>query len=686
MGDGSTAPGGWPGGEEASGRYERAAVVGHGGSATVYRAWQAELNRPVAIKVITTSADPLSLERFGRECLAVGSLSGHPNIVNVYELGRTPTDHPYIVMEYLSGGSLDDRIAPGRGVSWPEVLAIGVQLAGALESAHRAGVLHRDVKPANVLMSRFSEPKLADFGIARIEGGTQTGSGVITATFAHAAPEVVSGAKPSVSSDLYALGSTLFELLRGEPAFASKDPDEGIVPMLARIALDPVPDLRREGIPLEVCNLIERLMAKQPATRPRTAEETGRVIRGVQSRLGQPTTPLPIEGEARAGRDTQGQGGPVTERAVVPPPRPPPDEPGDLTRGVELPAPHVPGSDNSGRRRRRGLPVYAAIAAVVLAAALVLALVGGDRSSGGPEASAASGPVGPEPDAGRPLADVDFGGAEITMGAVEGSQSPENELLAAMLTQVLAAHGAEVRLEGVGSREESRAALLEGEVDATPQYNGYGWATLLGHTDEPPPDPATLTRMVGEEDLRVNQVRWLGRSEFTNSYGFATGLDLTERNGGAFDREAMTALIRDRPDANVCMTEDFRTDDDALARWEAGSDPPLAEDQIRVLTGSQVYADTASGDCAFGAVFTTDPRLAQRNLTVVEDEAFLRYNASFTVRDEAFEGLEEEWTRVTEAILEGLDAPTMARLNQAASEQPVADVVRSYLLSQGMLT
>lgn len=183
-------------------------MVGRGGFASVYRARQPAFDRDVAIKVLTQSITDEARMRFERECVAIGGLSGHPNIVTVYEHGMTPDGSAYIVMEFLDGGSLADRVSRSGPLPWTTVCEIGVKLAGALESAHRRSVLHRDLKPDNVLVSRFDEFKLGDFGIARVTGRDVTAEGFITATPAHAPPEILSGGDPKVASDVYSLAST----------------------------------------------------------------------------------------------------------------------------------------------------------------------------------------------------------------------------------------------------------------------------------------------------------------------------------------------------------------------------------------------------------------------------------------------------------------------------------------------
>jgi hypothetical protein len=277
--------------------YERAAPIGRGGFATVYRAWQPGFQRHVAIKVVDPAGlDDDGVHRFERECAAIGALSGHPNIVTVHDHGRTGDGRPYIVMEFMSGGSLGDAIDDSGPLPWSTAVEIAVKLAGALESAHRAGVLHRDVKPENVLRSRFGEAKLADFGIARVEGRTSTEPGSFTASLAHVAPELLAGEEPSVASDVYSLGSTLFTLIAGHPPFVRPD-DESLGPLLGRIAAAPVPDLRPAGVPDPVCTVLEQALAKDPAARPATAAATGRLLEAAQAEAGATVTPLLLEAE-----------------------------------------------------------------------------------------------------------------------------------------------------------------------------------------------------------------------------------------------------------------------------------------------------------------------------------------------------------------------------------------------------
>jgi hypothetical protein len=274
--------------------YSDISEVSRGGFATIYRAVQATFEREVAIKVLTGPADESAVRRFHRECTAIGSLSGHPNIVTVYEAGATDDGRLYMVMEFLHGGSLADQLA-GRGPFAPtEVVDLGARIAGAVESAHRAGIVHGDLKPENILLSRLGEPKVADFGLAFLADGHMSTSGGLTGTIVHAAPEVLSGDRPTVASDIYSLASTLSCLLAGRPPFAPAG-EASIVSILGRITRDPPPDLRPRGVPADICRVIEQGLAKAPADRQQNLAQFGRQLQAVQAQLGHTITPLPIE-------------------------------------------------------------------------------------------------------------------------------------------------------------------------------------------------------------------------------------------------------------------------------------------------------------------------------------------------------------------------------------------------------
>ncbi|SEB46110.1 serine/threonine-protein kinase [Rhodococcus jostii] len=265
--------------------FENAQEIGRGGFGVVYRCEQPSLDRIVAIKVLTSDLDAENLERFLREQRAMGRLSGHPNIVNIHQVGTTESGRPYIVMQYHPRGSLDARIHGTGPLDWKEALRVGVKLAGALEAAHRVGTQHRDVKPGNILLTDYGEPQLTDFGIARIAGGFQTSTGAVAGSPAFTAPEVLRGEPPTSSADIYGLGATLFCAVTGHAAFERRK-GEQVVAQFLRITTQPIPDLRGEGFPDDVCAAIERAMAGKATDRPVTAAEFGDELREIQRRHG----------------------------------------------------------------------------------------------------------------------------------------------------------------------------------------------------------------------------------------------------------------------------------------------------------------------------------------------------------------------------------------------------------------
>ena len=334
--------------------YDDLVEIGRGGFAVVYRARQIRLQRLVEVKVLMgTATGAVALERFERECGAVGALSGHPNVVAVHDAGTTADGRPYLAMELLAGGTLAQRLDAGP-LPADDVLAIGAGLADALAAAHDAGVLHRDVKPENVLLGDDGTPKLADFGIAMVADAHQTATGVVLGTVLHSAPEVLTGARATQTSDVYSLASTMDALLRGRAAFAGA-PGEGPIPVMYRSVHEPAPDLRPLGVPAEVATLVEAGMAKDPAARIPDARSFRQRIQTVR--------------DHRAG----GAAPPAAAHIVVPPP--PVASPPSSPPPVPAPAAVTTRPDPVPDRGRAGLVVGLVVALLVLAAVVAGALV-----------------------------------------------------------------------------------------------------------------------------------------------------------------------------------------------------------------------------------------------------------------------------------------------------------------------
>jgi hypothetical protein len=357
--------------------------VRRGGFSSVYRGWQPAFGRWVAIKVLHGVAGTGGTDRFASEARALGALSEHPHVVTVYDAGEID-GHPYLVMPFLTGGSLQDRMRTG-GLSPREVAATGWAVADALAEAHRRGILHRDIKPANILFTAYGDPHLADFGVARFTDSTMTG-GLLAATVAYAAPEVLSGQPATAAADVYSLGATLYAALRGVPPFPARD-GEPAVAQAVRVVRDQPDPLAASGVPPALGRVVARAMAKDPAQRYPSA-----------SALRDALAAIPVA-ELGAAHQAEGDRGPGR---VAPPPAPP-------LRAASAPLARA-------RRRPRRSVVYGAVAAAVLAAggtALATNLSGGSH----PRPAAATAPTTTRPAPTTPQATTTVPAPTTTAGS-----------------------------------------------------------------------------------------------------------------------------------------------------------------------------------------------------------------------------------------------------------------------------
>ncbi|MFC0449213.1 protein kinase domain-containing protein [Rhodococcus jostii] len=292
--------------------FDNAEEIGRGGFGVVYRCSQPALQRTVAVKVLTAELDEENRERFFREQRAMGQLTGHPNIVGVLQVGATDTGRPYLVMPYYPQDSLDVRVRRHGPLSGEEVLRLGVKMAGGLETAHRLGIVHRDVKPANILITDYGEPALTDFGIAHIAGGFKTATGSVTGSPAFTSPEVLRGDPPTPAADIYGLGATLFAALTGHAAFERRS-GEQVVAQFLRITTQPVPDLREHGVAENLSTVIEHAMTRTPSERP-AAVALGEQLQQLQARSGFPIDEMALGGEPDI---AQHMGGPIPPVPLV---------------------------------------------------------------------------------------------------------------------------------------------------------------------------------------------------------------------------------------------------------------------------------------------------------------------------------------------------------------------------------
>ncbi|MFC2028634.1 serine/threonine protein kinase [Chloroflexota bacterium] len=252
------------------GHYRILEQLGQGGMATVYKAYDTRLERDVAIKIIRKGAFPPDildhiLKRFEREAKALARLS-HPNILKVYEYGEFK-GQPYLVMEYLPGGTLKQRM--GKPIPWQEAFRIMKLIAGALAYAHEEGILHRDVKPTNILLAEKWQPMLTDFGIVRFmeeeETTALTATGMVMGTAEYMSPEQGMGKAVDELSDIYSLGVVLYEFLAGRKPFKG----DSQIDVVFKHVNEPLPDPLQYApdLPAEVVQLLQTAMAKKPDDR-----------------------------------------------------------------------------------------------------------------------------------------------------------------------------------------------------------------------------------------------------------------------------------------------------------------------------------------------------------------------------------------------------------------------------------
>ena len=257
------------------GRYEVEGLAGEGATARVYRARDTQIGRAVAIKVLKQQAgiDQDDLGRFQREAQLAGTLS-HPNIVTIYDVGRFE-EAPYITMEFLDENSLEDLIASNTKLPVKRVISIAIQLARALDYAHRRGVIHRDVKPANILLIDETV-KLTDFGIAHLNSAAdlqRTESRLLLGTPRYMSPEQVAGQPIDGRSDLFSLGAVLYELLTGRKAFES----EKVASLMLKILQhNPIP--MGSDVPPGMQRIVRKLLSKRPEQRFATGAQLAEAL------------------------------------------------------------------------------------------------------------------------------------------------------------------------------------------------------------------------------------------------------------------------------------------------------------------------------------------------------------------------------------------------------------------------
>ncbi len=300
-------------GSVLGGRYRLVELLGQGGMATIYRARDAQLDRDVAVKLLRPEfgRDPDFLARFRDEAKAAASLS-HPNIVAVFDFGEEQSD-PYIVMELIDGQDLSSILRENGPLPPRQAARVSAEVAKALQAAHVRGIVHRDVKPSNILVGRDGRVKVADFGIARaLDDAQVTLPGVTMGSVHYFSPEQARGEPATQASDIYSLGIVLYESLTGQRPFSG---DGAAAVALARLTTTPpLPSAIRSGVPAPLDQIVQRAMALDPAARYASAASMASALEGW---LADPATPgtAAVAGAAGAA---------AVRRLAPPPPSPAP--------------------------------------------------------------------------------------------------------------------------------------------------------------------------------------------------------------------------------------------------------------------------------------------------------------------------------------------------------------------------
>ena len=469
-------------------RYRIDGVLGAGGMASVYAATDLRLERQVAVKVLlpNLARDPSLAERFDREARILASV-GHPNVAEVFDVERGDPEagrEPFYVMELCAGGSLASRIETGGPLEPGELVPIVVSIAAALGELHRRGLIHRDVKPANILFTG-GRPKLADFGLAksgdRLGLQTLTAPGTAIGTPAYMAPELATGGEATVETDVYALAATTFHGLTGR---APRQADS--LTSLATISAGDVPRVSELSPRLSGAfdAVVGAGLAEDPSARPSLNAFTGGLVAalGRAPDTAMPDTPAP--GAAAPSAARQSRAAPALEAAA---PLDPPD-PLDETTQIVAPLPtRVPSATNARRRaalprrsaQRRPLPLGTAVFALVFVGFGALALSSLSsllQSAGPPETgspSVSAGLVSPSPT--MPSPTPSLGPSPSPTADPAG---PAIEALRPVLTAIDNARGGKDGLNGGEANNLNDLALHIGSQLRAGDYDGARATTL----------------------------------------------------------------------------------------------------------------------------------------------------------------------------------------------------------------
>jgi hypothetical protein len=361
--------------------------LGRGGFGVVYRAWQVGLDREVALKVDSrVLTDERDRRRFLREAGAAGRLSAHGHIVPVYDAGVAGDGRPYLVMELCPGGSLADRVRRDGPIPADEVRRIGLGIADALAAAHAVGILHRDVKPGNILTDQYGVAKLADFGLAAaLDASGNSTATLETLTPAFAPPEAFAFARPSAPGDVYGLAATLYTLLAGYPPRLLSWPPESPAELAAglRSAVAPIP-----GVHQDLLGVLDAALHPDPARRTQTAA----ALRGALAAV--PAAGVRSEARGQRHGAAVASGAPAGSAVAAPTG---PTAPVDVTARAAQPPRARSGRWRSGGSRGRVVAMVVAPVLVIAAAVGGTLLHRASGTAGSPAGGAATATQTPSP-------------------------------------------------------------------------------------------------------------------------------------------------------------------------------------------------------------------------------------------------------------------------------------------------
>lgn len=275
--------------------YQHLGILGSGGFADVFLYRQERPQRDVAIKVLLAGiADPVVRRQFDSEADVMATLSTHPSIITIHHADVSADGRPFLVMEYCSRPGYGARFRTER-ISVAEALAVGIQIAGAVETAHRAGILHRDIKPANILLTEYNRPALTDFGISIAAGEAADIEETAGMSIPWAPPEMFADPpRADERSDVFALAATVYSLLAGRTPFERPGHRSTADELIHRIETEPLAPLERPDAPASLSRVLSVAMAKDPAGRYESALSFGRALQQVEAELALPVTPMDV--------------------------------------------------------------------------------------------------------------------------------------------------------------------------------------------------------------------------------------------------------------------------------------------------------------------------------------------------------------------------------------------------------